>query len=157
MGKSRAEIQREYRERKKKKEGILFLQKERDRVRKYYIPSKELTKSERKKRNEKKLKSTRKLRERKKEIAKQQVVLKFDFPNRSKGGKTRTRNTISQQTNKIRSLRRRLNNFQNKYYSLMRKLQRDMDKSTSNTPDTPRQRSMHELEEAESILSKQLN
>ncbi|XP_053373914.1 luc7-like protein 3 [Mercenaria mercenaria] len=53
MGKSRAQIQKEYRDRKKAKLGEEYMQKERERVRKYYIPAKELSNKKRKERNEK--------------------------------------------------------------------------------------------------------
>ncbi|KAJ8301685.1 hypothetical protein KUTeg_020672 [Tegillarca granosa] len=43
MGKSRAEIQRSYRERQKLKEGKKYLEKESERVKKYYKPPTELT------------------------------------------------------------------------------------------------------------------
>lgn len=43
MGKSRAEIQRSYRQRKKLKEGKKYLEKESERVKKYYKPTTELT------------------------------------------------------------------------------------------------------------------
>ena len=95
MSKTRAEIQRAYRERNKQKEGSQYLQKERERVKKYYIAPSELSRSDRKKTHVIKLISNRKMRERKREVAKNTLVLKFDFPGRGKGGKTRVRNTIT--------------------------------------------------------------
>jgi hypothetical protein len=53
MGKSRAEIQKAYREKKKQKEGESYLAKERQRRMTYYTPSSELSRTERVKRNEK--------------------------------------------------------------------------------------------------------
>jgi hypothetical protein len=53
MGKSRAEIQKAYREKKKQKEGESYLTKERQRRMIYYTPSSELSRTERVKRNEK--------------------------------------------------------------------------------------------------------
>ena len=52
MGKSQAEIQREYRARKKAK-GESYLQRERDRVKKYYVPIPERSKKEQKERRKK--------------------------------------------------------------------------------------------------------
>ena len=51
MPRSRAEIQRAYRERKKAKEGENYLRKERTRRMKYYVPAAELSTKERKRRN----------------------------------------------------------------------------------------------------------
>ena len=47
MGKSRAEIQKGYRGRKKQKEGESYLAKERQRRMTYYTPSSELSRTER--------------------------------------------------------------------------------------------------------------
>ena len=52
MVKSRADIQREYRRRKKEKEGEEYLEKERKRVKGYYVPIQDRTPAERKKRRE---------------------------------------------------------------------------------------------------------
>lgn len=65
MGKSRAEIQREYRERKKKECGDAYLEKERKRVKSYYIPANELSKKEQQKHNESTREGMRKGREKK--------------------------------------------------------------------------------------------
>ena len=51
MGKTRAEIQKAYRERLKQKNNEQYLEKERQRRRKNYVPSETLTKRERDKRN----------------------------------------------------------------------------------------------------------
>ena len=53
MGKSRAAIQKAYREKKMQKEGESYLAKERQRGMTYYTPSSELSRTERVKRNEK--------------------------------------------------------------------------------------------------------
>ena len=52
MGKSRAEIQRDYRERKKLKEGRQYLDRESERVKKYYKPSAELSRRDLRQRRE---------------------------------------------------------------------------------------------------------
>lgn len=52
------------------------------------------------------------MRERKREVAKNTLALKFDFPGRGKAGKTRDeRNTITKQDKHIRSLRRSLEKY----------------------------------------------
>ncbi|KAK6175921.1 hypothetical protein SNE40_014296 [Patella caerulea] len=51
MAKTRAEIQKAYRERKKLREGDKYLKKETCRVMKYYNPSSSLAETDRKKRN----------------------------------------------------------------------------------------------------------
>jgi hypothetical protein len=53
MGKSRAEIQKAYRQRLKEKNAEEYLRKERERMRRNNIPSQELSKNDRKLRNEK--------------------------------------------------------------------------------------------------------
>ncbi|XP_060565544.1 uncharacterized protein LOC132724624 [Ruditapes philippinarum] len=68
MGKTRAEIQREYRERKKAKLGEEFMKKERERVRNYYVPASELSNKKRKERNEKMKIKNRRARAKAKEL-----------------------------------------------------------------------------------------
>ena len=46
MGKTRAEIQKDYRERKKLKFGREYLDKENNRVKQYFVPAAEFTKSQ---------------------------------------------------------------------------------------------------------------
>ncbi len=53
MGKSQAQIQKEYRERKKAKEGGAYKQRERERVKRYYVPIFQRSKKEKKERREK--------------------------------------------------------------------------------------------------------
>lgn len=65
MGKSRAEIQRAYRQRKREAEGEIFLDKERKRTRKYYVPISERSKSDQKARREKVRKNVQQFRLRK--------------------------------------------------------------------------------------------
>lgn len=68
MAKTRAEIQRAYRERKKAANKDAWLQKERSRINKYYIPADKLTRKERSQRNQKNKIRNRKSRDRKKQI-----------------------------------------------------------------------------------------
>ena len=48
MGNPKAQVQKEYRERKKRQEGESFLEKKRKRVKKYYVKTSDLTTKERK-------------------------------------------------------------------------------------------------------------
>ena len=50
MAKSRSQVQKEYREREKLKEGKSYLKKELTRVLKYYVPANELENKDRKRR-----------------------------------------------------------------------------------------------------------
>jgi hypothetical protein len=78
---SRAEIQRSYRERKKAKEGEVYLARER--TMKYYVPSRELSSRDRKERNRKRLTSNRCNRQEKRELRQKPTLeLKFNFSNK---------------------------------------------------------------------------
>jgi len=68
MGKSRAQIQKEYRERKKQMLGAEYQKTERERVRKYYIPFAELSNNKRKQRNEKMKAANKRFRTRRQEL-----------------------------------------------------------------------------------------
>jgi hypothetical protein len=73
MPKSRAEIQKAYRERKKQKEGESYLRKERRRRMTYYINAKYLTNKEKDERNEKSRLRVQKCRRLKKKTTERQV------------------------------------------------------------------------------------
>ena len=68
MGKSRAQIQKEYRERKKQMLGAEYQKTERERVRRYSIPSAELSNKKRKQRNEKTKAANKRFRTRRQEL-----------------------------------------------------------------------------------------
>lgn len=74
MGKTRAEIQRAYRERKKLKEGDEYRKNESIRVMKYYIPSQELNRVERTKRNVKAAERNRRHRQKVKREREDQTI-----------------------------------------------------------------------------------
>jgi hypothetical protein len=76
MGKSRAEIQKAYRDRKKAK-GPAFLLKERQRTKKYYTPAKQMSEIELDERNRKAQVSNRLSRLKKKERQKNSDVAKI--------------------------------------------------------------------------------
>ncbi|XP_060579551.1 uncharacterized protein LOC132736439 [Ruditapes philippinarum] len=68
MGKSQAPIQKEYREHKKQLLGAEYQKTERERVKKYYIPSAELSNKKRKQRNEKMKAANKRFRTRRQEL-----------------------------------------------------------------------------------------
>lgn len=151
MVKSRAEIQREYRERKKKALGDTYLEAERKRVKGYYVPSSELSKKDLDARNEKKKEGMRKSRAKKKKEKEDSLVIKIDFSSgKSQGGKTRVRNTIKQQRQQIRKLSSENEKMKRKYKALLRKAQRQvmanrkgikihrLNKNAQSSPRTPR-------------------
>ena len=79
MGKPRAQVQKEYRERKKTKEGEKYLSKERTRQKKNYIKVEDLKSDDAKKRREKIRERVRKHRQAKKEMAKNGFIVTMDF------------------------------------------------------------------------------
>ena len=79
MGKPRAQVQKEYRERKKTKEGEKYLSKERTRQKKNYIKVEDLKSDDAKKRREKIRERVRKHRQAKKEMAKNGFIVAMDF------------------------------------------------------------------------------
>ena len=79
MGKPRAQVQKEYRERKKTKEGETYLAKERARQKKNYIKVEDLKSDDAKKRREKIRERVRKHRQAKKEMAKNGFIVAMDF------------------------------------------------------------------------------
>ena len=75
MGKRRAEIQRAYRQRLKEKNNEEYLRKERERMRRKYVPSDLLSDSDKKHRNQLNREKLRKFYQRKRE-ARQRAIVK---------------------------------------------------------------------------------
>lgn len=96
MGKTRAEIQREYRERKKVKLGEDYHKAERERVRKYYIPAAELSNKKRKERNDVMKVRNRRCRERRKNLLERLQVRESadDIPSESGYGSQSESSTV---------------------------------------------------------------
>ena len=67
MGKSRAEIQREYRARQKEKLGDEYFARETARVKRYYVPCEDLRPRDKEKRRERTRTAVRKYRQKKRE------------------------------------------------------------------------------------------
>ena len=87
MGKPKAQVQKEYRERKKAKEGETYLAKERARQKKNYVKVEDLKSDDAKKRRRKTRERVRKHRQAKKEITKNVDVLIVAWDFRKKGRK----------------------------------------------------------------------
>ncbi|KAH3863062.1 hypothetical protein DPMN_026039 [Dreissena polymorpha] len=67
MGKSKAEIQRAYRQSLKEKNNEEYLRRERERVRRNYVPTSELSQRDKKRRNKQNRAKLRKFYQRKRE------------------------------------------------------------------------------------------
>lgn len=94
MALTRAEIQKNYRERKNTNDVDDYLEKERKRTKQYYVPSKELSSTARSERNKTKLKTNRKNRQREKALLRNTTLeLKYNFPNKAKGPKSKLKNS----------------------------------------------------------------
>ena len=128
MGKSRAEIQKAYRQRLKEKNNAEYLQRERDRMRRNYIPSDSLSENDKNKRNEKNRKKLREFYKRKRQqrVAIQErepdtsgyesgqagpseergrMIVRMNFPNnRRKGALKRWKRELSEANSQIREL-----------------------------------------------------
>ena len=88
MGKPRAQIQKEYRERKKQLDEEKFLEKERKRVKKYYVKTNLLTNKEKKERRKSTLERVRRFRKSKQTEteggqANETMIVAMDFPSQN--------------------------------------------------------------------------
>ncbi len=166
MAKTQAEIQKQYRERRKAREGDAYAKAERDRVKRYYVPSHKLSPSDRKERNEKKKLAMRRHRQRKKTVnerndvtagpssdqsrsvsaqssSSEPLVVAFSFPNRSKGGKARKKSIISKQRKEIRQVKAESDRWFHKFKALKRKTDR-AEKKKQPRDQTPKKKSRRE-------------
>jgi hypothetical protein len=147
MGKSRAEIQKNYRERKKQAEGKAYLKKESTRVLKYYVPSAELTAPKRKARNEKAKANNRKYRRDKKAKLQIQndsasgyesmqensliVKMPFDPKGRGSGGKKKYTRALARAHVSLKSLAEEKEKYRKKYKAKLRQYERLKQKVSS--------------------------
>ena len=100
MGKTQAEIQKAYRERKKLKEGVEYLDRETKRVMKYYTPVSDVSKkkaNERRKRNRENVKRHRQKKKQEKEAA-ASATLPEEDDNREVGGSNIQESEVSSST-----------------------------------------------------------
>ncbi|XP_060574205.1 splicing regulatory glutamine/lysine-rich protein 1-like [Ruditapes philippinarum] len=151
MGKSKAEIQRAYRQRLKEKNN------ERERMRRNYVPSSELSDRDKKRRNEQNRAKLRRFYQRKREERQRQVEpqeqdtsgydsapndssersrLRLRIPfqnNRRKGALIRWKRELSEATSRIRLLEQERSKLLKRYKSTQRSLQRMKNKSKKST------------------------
>ena len=158
VAKSRAEIQRAYRQRLKEKNNEEYLEKERQRNRKSYVPSSQLTRRDRMRRNMRvnsNLKRHRKKMKQAKEAAAVQAPLtvKFSF-SKAKAGKKRVSRALGRNIKMVKKLKEDLRQLQVKHKSNMRRMQRLKKKQQKKQseeqemPSTPRSKTKAQLEAA---------
>ena len=186
MGKSKAEIQRAYRQRLKAKNNEEYLRRERERVRRNYVPSSELSERDRKRRNENNRAKLRKFYQRKREERQNQMSpreqdtsgyesglnesyergrLRLRLPfqsNRRKGALLRWKRELSEATSRIRLLEQERVKLMKRYKSTQRSLQRikknSTEKNTSRKQElTPRKQTEQEMQKANLTESQKQN
>ena len=173
MGKSKAEIQKAYRQRLKEKNNAEYLKRERERMRANYVPSSQLSESDRKKRNDRLRRNLRQFYNRKKqerlanqvnqqetsgyeteqgsapqERGRMRVKLRFD-QGRRKGALLRWKREVSSAQSRIRQLEQERVGLKTKLRSAQRKLQREKNKQKESPADTtPRKETAKMMNEA---------
>jgi hypothetical protein len=175
MGKSKAEIQRAYRQRLKEKNDEEYLRRERERVRRNYVPTSELSQRDKKRRNEQNRAKLRKFYQRKREERQRQrapqeqdtsgyesaandssergrLTVRLPFENnRKKAAKRRWKRELSEANSRIRLLEQERSKLMTRYRSTQRSLQRMKNKSTSqnrNQELTPSKQTEQEMQMA---------
>lgn len=153
VAKSRAEIQKAYRERKKQENREEFLKKECERVKKLYVPSSQLSRKERIRRNARNntnLKRHRhKLKAEKNVPTEEPMVVRLPF-GKAKAGRKRVSRALSKKIKKIITLEETLKKLRTKHRSALRKIQRLRKQRKSvqvqdDQPSTPRSKTNAEL------------
>lgn len=177
MGKSKAEIQREYRERKKLQEGEGYLKRERARVKGYYVPIAEQSKKKANERRKKVREAVRKHREKLKMELSQESIQDSEITSTTEASSTtsmivklpaidlrnRTRRRVSRATAKCRrtieklneenrNLSRRVKTISKRYQRLLSKTKAPIQpensvKSNEKAVLTPRKRTSTEIRE----------
>ena len=176
MGKSRAEIQKAYRQRLKEKNNEEYLRRERERMRRTYVPSNELSQRDKKRRNELNREKLKRFYDRKRAARHTSSLetsgyesgpsedndrgrLRVRLPhlhgrnNRRKGALIRWKRELSEATSRIRLLEQERSKLKTKFKSTQRSLQRIKHKAkTSDKPnheDTPRKQTENQMKEAD--------
>lgn len=129
MGKSRADIQKAYRQRLKEKNNEQYLAKERDRRRRNYIPNEQLSTKKRQERNQKNRDYLKQYRRKKKEAAalihqepepntsgyestasrgQNRMVVRLNYPNRSNGPRMRISKELDKARKELKQMKERL-------------------------------------------------
>jgi len=157
MAMTNAEKQEAYRERKKRKLGEVYLEKERIRVQGYYVPIEERSKKEQEKRRKKVREDVKKHRERKKRVnevsenevtststfeqsaevssstdkvaSPQHMVVKFPFLDRKKRTRKRTSRAVSKCKREIKRLGTENKNIERKYKKVSKRYERLLKRS----------------------------
>ena len=137
MSKSNAQKQMEYRERKKLADKD-FLEKERRRQKKCYVPVEKLSKAEHKKRKEAVRARVKKSRDATKRIAQQvteesqsdNLVVKFAFPIKGSASKKRRELAQKRKQRELQKLRMNNSHLKQKNNALRKRLQRQKEKLT---------------------------
>lgn len=163
MAKTRAEIQKAYRQRKKAKEGGRYKQREVKQVQKYYRSTADLSKSELQERRQAIRESVAKHREAKRrmssnesssngsiqsssKVSKRRLVISLDF------NKPRKRSRTLKNAKKEISLQQRVRNLEKSNQRMRKRNQRLVNQNsgehTENNENTPRTRTKEKLKEA---------
>lgn len=163
MAKSRAEIQKAYRQRQKEKNNERYLAKERQRRRSTYIPNSQLSKSKKEERNRKNREYLKLYRRKKKEAAdnvqnvraehqdeintsgyesgqsgaENRMLVRMNFPQRANGPRMRISKQLMKAKKEIKELKEKNEALKRMYKSNKRQLQRNK-KRYADTPNTPR-------------------
>ena len=159
MGNPKAQVQKEYRERKKRQEGESFLEKERKRVKKYYVKTSDLTTKERKEQR----KSTRErewksferfnIKQKKPGEVNKKMIVAMDFSSKSQrlNAKKRMNRQISKCKFRIPTLKQENLKIKRKNEALRKKLEWSKSYVTptpwngSRSNDTPNSKTKHQI------------
>ena len=171
MTKSRAEIQKAYRQRLKEKNNEQYLTKERERRRRTYVPNDKLSKKKREERNQKNRDYLKRYRRAKKEAAvallqndlnqaadnadpsntsgyestasafQNRMLVRMNFPQRANGPRMRISRELDKAKKEVKAMKEKYENLKRKYRSTMRTIQREKRKAC-NSPSTPRSKAV---------------
>ncbi|XP_046548265.1 uncharacterized protein LOC124258241 [Haliotis rubra] len=170
MGKTRAEIQKAYRERLKAKNNEAYLAKERKRRSDSYVPSAQLSRKDRLRRNLRNKETLKRHRQRKRAIAQADddrapahdidtsgydslpdgsqapLLVQMRFPNRRNGPRKRISHALAAKTSQVSKLKDDLQNLKRKYKTVLLKLQRKGNRGPSPpSPQTPRRQTAAQI------------
>ena len=161
VAKSRAEIQKAYRERLKAKDNEAYLKKERERRKRNYVPTEFLSRRDKIRRNAAinlalKRHRKRKLQEKREAEALQQpqpepMMIKMPFNQRGKGPRKRISRALGKKTLEVAKLQEQLKEVKKKYRTALRKIQRTNLQKTQfkkKTPLTPRSKTEEQMRQA---------
>lgn len=176
MVKSRAEIQREYRQRIKEKNNAEYLRRERDRKNRSYVPSSSLSENDRKERNRRNRQNLRRFYQKRRDVRasnstqdtsgyesgepgpsheRGRLLVRMDFLNRDsgrrKGAMKRWKRDKSLATSRVRMLEQERETLLRKYRSTQRSLQRikvRLNRGQADVEMTPNKQTEKEMKDA---------